>query len=472
MKMNGVLMPVFSLPGKYGIGEFSKEAYSFIKILKKYGFNVWQMLPLNPVAYGNSPYQSYSSYALEELYIPLDDLYKEGLISKPRKFRYESHINYDALRVYKRKYYMEAYENVLNNKTYLKKIKNFQKNNIRIEEYATFMARKEINNGRSWIEWNKEDKEKEDYLKLYYVFLQYKCLEAYNKLHKFAKKEGITIIGDVPFYVGYDSSDVYFNKHLFLLDEKYNPTLVAGVPPDYFSTLGQRWGNPIYNFDEMRKDGFSFIVERLAYAGKMYDEVRLDHFRAFDTYYVIPSQYEDARIGEWRFAPGYEILDTLYSKYPSIKLIAEDLGDLRDEVYTLKNHYSLPGMNILQFTLNDYINGKPLPKDDDKLITYIGTHDNDTVYGWYTTFLNKEDKEKVHNYLLSFDVKGKETCDRFISFAYRNFENVVISFTDFLHLGKRGRINEPSTIKMDNWSIRIKDFKALRRAFNKHLNID
>ena len=463
-------MPVFSLPGKYGIGEFSSEAYSFIKMLKKYGFNVWQMLPLNPVAYGNSPYQSYSSYALEELYLPLDDLYKEGLIKKPRRFRYESHINYDAVRAYKRSYYIEAYENVLKNKNYLRKIKNYQKSNIRIEEYATFMARKEINNGRSWIEWDKEDKAKEEYLKLYYVFLQYRTLLSYNKLHKFAQKEGITIIGDVPFYVGYDSSDVYFNRHLFLLDENYHPTLVAGVPPDYFSTLGQRWGNPIYNFEEMKKDGYSFIVERLAFAGQLYDEVRLDHFRAFDTYYVIPSQYDDARIGEWRYAPGYEIFDTLYRKYPNITLIAEDLGDLRDEVYTLKNHYNLPGMNILQFTILDYINGKPLPRDDDKLITYIGTHDNDTIYGWYTTFLNEEDKLKVHNYLLTFDVKGNETCDRFISFAYRNFQNVVISFTDYLHLGKRGRINEPSTIKVDNWSIRIKDFKALRRAFNKNLN--
>ena len=470
MKMNGVLMPVFSLPGKYGIGEFSKEAYYFIRLLKKHGYNVWQLLPLNPVAFGNSPYQSYSSYAIEELYLPLEELLNEGLIKKIKKFKYENHINYDQVKAYKRHYYIEAYKNVLKDKNYLKKIEQFRKSNPRIEEYATFMAKKEINNGRAWNEWDTEDKEKENYLRLYYLFLQYRVLISYQKLHKYANKMGITIIGDVPFYVGYDSSDVYFNKRLFLMDNNNNPTLVAGVPPDYFSSLGQRWGNPIYDFGKMKEDNFNFIVERLASAGQLYDYVRLDHFRAFDTYYVIPSQYNDARIGEWRYAPGYEIIDALYRKYPSINLIAEDLGDLREEVHTLKNHYHLPGMNILEFTIFDYINGKNIDKDNQSLITYIGTHDNDTVSSWYSNTLSKDEHDKLHNYLINLDVKGSNTIDRFISFSYRYFYNTIISFTDFLHLGTRGRINEPSTIKVDNWSIRLKDFKGIRKAFKKELN--
>ena len=471
MKMNGVLMPLFTLPGKYGIGEFSKEAYSFIRLLKKYDFNVWQMLPLNPVAYGNSPYQSYSSYALEELYLPLDDLYKEGLISKPRRFRYESHLNYDAVRAFKKKYYFEAYENVLKNKNYIKRLKKFQIDNPRIDEYATFMARKEINDGKAWNEWNKVDEKREQYLKFYYIFLQYRVLISYNKLHKYAKKMGIALIGDVPFYVGYDSSDVYFHKELFLLDKDNVSTLVAGVPPDCFSTLGQRWGNPIYNFEKMKEDNYSFLVDRIGYAGKLYDYVRLDHFRAFDSYYVIPHIYDDARIGEWRYAPGYEIFDALYNKYPSINLIAEDLGDLRPEVYTLKEHYHLPGMNILEFTIFDYMRGRAIQSDDKYLISYIGTHDNDTVAGWYKDFVSKEDRPKIHDYLMTFNVKGDNTFDRFISFTYTYFYNAIVSFSDFLHLGSRGKVNSPSTISNDNWSIRIKDFKKLRKAFNKHLNI-
>jgi len=467
MNTKGLLLPIFSLPGKFGIGEFGKEAFSFIRLLKDNGFNTWQILPLNPISFGHSPYQPFSSYAIEELYLSLDDLHEKGLIKKPKSFRVgKPHINYEQVRSFKEPYYQEAFENylLLNGN---QKIKEFAIANPHIDKYASFMANKRLNDNKCWNDWDKLEAFGFQKLKDYYLLLQMLLLEQWNKIHIYAKENGISIIGDLPFYVGYDSSDVYYNQKYFLLGENKLPLFVAGVSPDYFSKLGQRWGNPIYNFDELKKNDYSFLVNRIGYASYLYDRIRLDHFRAFDTYYVIDAKYEDARIGKWLEAPGYEIFDLLFAKYPNIDIIAEDLGDLRPEVYRLKEHYKLPGMNVLEFNLDNIIQmgkleGKLLPNE----ITYIGTHDNMTLSGFIIS-LKMSQKSAYKRYFVSLGINARSLEDMILIYAFKYFENVIISFSDFMHLNNHARINTPSSLNESNWTIRLKDFKLLKYYLKK-----
>ena len=469
MDIKGLLLPIFSLPNKYGIGDFGKEAFYFIDLLKKNKFNAWQILPLNPISYGHSPYQPYSSYAIEDLYISIDDLIKDDLLKSCPTFRKDkTHIDYEKVRSFKEKYFSQAFD------AYLSKygeddLLSFADRNIYIDEYANFMAKKELNNFTPWNLWNENDLDNEKYhrIYLYHLFKQYYAKKGWDNIHEYAKKQGISIIGDIPFYVGYDSSDVYFNKQYFLLDENNKMTFVAGVSPDYFSEYGQRWGNPIYNFEELKKDNYRFIIDRIIYASNLYDKVRIDHFRAFDTYYVIPAQYSDAKIGEWKYAPGYEIFDELYKRKPNIDVIAEDLGNLRPEVYRLRDHYHLPGMNVLEFTINDFINKGDFTKDDYKnLITYIGTHDNMTLVG-YLYCLKMSEKTKMKNYFNSLGIKGNNLEDLFLKFAFRKFSNVIISFVDLLHLNNHARINAPSTLNEENWTIKLQSFDKIKYYMKK-----
>lgn len=470
MSIKGLLLPVFSLPNKYGIGDFGKECFKFITLLKKSGFNTWQILPLNPISYGHSPYQPYSSYAIEDLYLSLDDFIKEGLLDKVPSFRRnKNHVDYEKVRLFKEPIYKKAFNNYLN-KYGEEALINFAKENLKIDQYAKFMTLKEFNNGLSFDKWDKnlyidEKAFREKYL--FYLFKQYYALKQWNNVHNFAKENGIVIVGDIPFYVGYDSSDVYYNKQYFLLDSNDNMTFVAGVSPDYFSSLGQRWGNPIYNFDELRKDNFSFLIDRIIYASSLYDKVRIDHFRAFDTYYVIPSDKLDARIGEWKYAPGYEIFDRLFSVKPDIDIIAEDLGNLRDEVYYLRDHYHFPGMNVLQFTIDTFLNHNINNFDGfNNVITYIGTHDNETLTGFISK-MKMSYKTKLKKYFNSLNIYSNNLNDMFLKFAFRNFNNVIISFVDLLGVNNHGRINIPSIVNDTNWTYKLSSFDKLKYYMKK-----
>lgn len=463
MKLKGLLVPLFSLPSRHGIGDFGKEAFQLVNILKKHHFNAWQLLPLNPVSYGHSPYQSVSSYAIEEIYISLDDLHKRGLIGRIKSFEKDKeHLNYEDIRAMKEKHSYRAYKNYVK-KHGLRKINAFRKSHPKIDEYVKFVALKELNNNVSWNEWKvfnsplKKDKEN------YHTFMQMILLEEYEAVRAYASKNGISIIGDLPFYVSFDSSDVYYHKERFMI-ENDAATCVSGVGPDAFSKEGQLWGNPIYNFEQLKNEGFKFWIERLEHMNNLYDYVRIDHFRAFDTYYVIPAGMKDGSIGEWKEAPGYECLDAIYKALPNIKLIAEDLGDLRPEVLVLRDHYNLPGMNVLHFMIDEVMASED-GKVKDNLITYLGTHDNQTSVSAFNSFSEEKIKE-IREFFSKQGIVDENIVDAFIRFALRQ-NNAILSIVDVLHLNDDYRLNEPNTISEKNWSFRMLDFKKLRKELDR-----
>lgn len=469
-------MPLFSLPSRSGIGDMGESAYEFIKILKKSGVKIWQILPLNPAGCGNSPYQPYSSYAGDYIYINLDILKEQGLIKSdiPNFLKNEKRVNYKKVREFKERFLEEAFENFEENENYLSFIKQEW-----LKDYAFYCALKTLNDGKCWIDWEEEYKNypsknielpEETQKEIKYIFfLQYEFYLQWSKVKKFANENGIRIMGDVPFYVGLDSADTWSNKKNFLLDKDGRPSFVAGVPPDYFSKTGQRWGNPIYDWDYMKQDNFSFWNERIGYSAKLFDIIRIDHFRAFDTYWCIDSSCPTAIGGEWREAPGYEVISSIKNYIGSAELIAEDLGELRDEVIELKDYFGLKGMKVLLFALD--LSGKRVKdtfKDKENLIVYTGTHDNDTVIEWYNK-LNTAKRRKVRRFFKNNDIKNGTLSEKFISYALKSkADYVIISMPDVLGLDGQGHINTPGTVGSPNWEWRVCGFEEIQ---NKIENI-
>lgn len=453
----GILLAVSSLPSNHGIGDFGDNAYRFISFLKDYNYSYWQVLPLNPLGPGNSPYMSTCSEAIEPLYISLDCLVKDGYLKDVPNYRKSSsRVDYQKVKKFKYKYLYKAYLSFIKDNQY--KLDNFIKDNKWVKRYALFTYLRVKNNLVSWPNWDEKDKfynEKKGFIKgkekqcYFYVFLQYIAYKQYKKLYKFAKENDIKIIADCPFYVGIDSTDCYFNKDLFMFDENYHPTLVSGCPPDDFSDDGQLWGTPIYNFEKMKEDNYSFLVNRLGYIASTCDYLRLDHFRAFDTYCVIPGDDKNARRGEWVNGPSYDFFRCLYKKYPSINLIAEDLGELLDSVHALRDYYYLPGMYVTQFTMFD----EKEPKSDNKIL-YSGTHDNNTLKGWLHSLSKAElkiIKKKLH-------VKS-HLLDALFSYAWNMPSKLsIFPLQDILGLSEKSRMNTPGTLGSPNWEYKLKDF--------------
>ena len=463
----GVLLALSSLPSAYGIGDFGKSSYRFIDDLAKAGFSLWQILPLAPLGYGHSPYQPYSSFAMDEIYLDLDALCEEGLIEKPAPYNASSEkIEYEGVRAYKLPYLKAAY--LAEKKKSPRCLKDFEKEHPWASDYAVFSSFHERRQA-SWDAWPKEEREwilsrsaltgrkKEE--ASFRLYLQYKLYQQWDRLHAYAKSKGIEIIGDLPFYVGFDSCDVWGNQSTFLLDpESKQPTFVAGVPPDYFSTTGQRWGNPIYDWEKLQKEDFAFIENRIALNARIYDILRLDHFRAFDTYWKIPSSCPTAVEGEWKEAPGYALFDSLLAKCPSLNLIAEDLGDLRPEVLTLRDHYSFPGMNVIEFTFRDFELAHKGKWDEENSVAYLGTHDNETIIGFFYDLAEKEQAEWV----LALEEKGISEGpmnDRLIRYCFaKKAKYALVSMQDILGLDKPARTNIPSTVDNRNWTWKMADF--------------
>ena len=469
MGKRGLLLAVSSLPGKYGVGDFSDEAYEFVKILKNHKINVWQILPLNPIGYGHSPYQPFSSYVFDEIYISLEDLRKRDLIPHFNKVRSKARTNYEEARKIKEKAIYLAYENFKKTHKNIEILRKFIDENPYIREYAEFISLKELNDGKSWSEWKVKKEDNLDgfvYLVSKHAFAQMILLEEWKKLRKFANKNGIEIVGDVPFYVGYDSSDVFFHRESFLLDEKYMPTKIAGVPPDYFSKDGQRWGNPIWNWEYLYKHEFKAMMDRLAYAAEIYDIVRLDHFRAFDSYWQINPTCPTAVDGEWKYPDGYGFFNLLYKKYPNINLIVEDLGDLRPEVLTLRDYFKLPGMRELGFTIDDdELNNRHLEVEN--MIYYTSTHDNETLLEW-TTKLSKKTKAKLNVRMDELNMKGKTLTEKLVHYALNRKEKlVVIAVQDLLGMNKSHRMNEPGIVNDTNWTFKLINFNKIKKTLNK-----
>ncbi len=463
MKEVGILCAISSLCGEYGIGDFGIQCQKFIDILKKNKVSYWQILPLNPTGYGHSPYQPYSSFALDPIYICLDDLYRDKLISKKEKITSSEKVDYFLARQIKEHAIKEAYFNFIKNNHF--DYVSYAKDNPGLAEYACFIALKEFNENKSWEKWDNQEILTTNIDELppeialeakIQLFAQKILLTQWLNIKEYANKSGIKIIGDLPFYVGLDSSDVYYARDFFLLDENHSPKLIAGVPPDYFSKTGQRWGNPIYNWDALKKDDYGFLSYRIYCANQLYDVVRLDHFRAFDSYWAINPRCETAIDGKWCYPNGYDFFNALYQKYPSINLIAEDLGDLRKEVLILKDHFHLPGMKIMQFTILDELK-RGVDNDAIDTIYYTGTHDNDTLLGWYSS-LTKKEKTLISRYHISYH-KDFDAMDKLLYIAMHKRERLTIfPLQDVLRLPSKARMNTPSTINEVNWTWKIKDF--------------
>lgn len=464
MKNNvGVLLAVSSLPGNHGIGDFGKNCYKFIDWLVKHNYKYWQVLPLNPLGPGFSPYMSTCSEALETRYISLDELVKEGLLKKVPNFKANcKKVDFQAVEQFKEKYLRKAFEKY--KKGNQRALKKFQKDNPWVIPYAVFILYRRQNWLRSWNTWPEEQihyfdnnsgfpKGYEDEC-LFHVFMQMIAYKQWNKVWAYARKKNITVIADCPFYVGIDSTDCWLHKEQFLFDEKYNPTMVSGVPPDCFSEDGQLWGTPIYDFNKMKEDNYSFLVNRIGYLATTCDQLRLDHFRAWDTYCVIPGEDTNARRGVWWEGPRYDFFDRLYEKYPNIHLIAEDLGDLFQGVHDLRDHYNLPGMFIMEFCIFD-VNAKSKPTQ----IVYTGTHDNQTLKGWLKS-LPESNIEFLKN---KFPGK-KDLLKEVFNYTW-NVESLMTIFPlqDLLGIDDSARMNYPGTVGSPNWEWKLRDMSWMKK---------
>ena len=471
----GVLLPIFSLSNKYGIGTFSKQAYEFVDFLKEAGQSYWQILPLGPTSYGDSPYQSFSTFAGNPYFIDLEELISQGLLEEEQVDKCdfggsEEYIDYEKMYrarfVILKKAYMNR-ENAKDSEKLLKDFDDFKKSpeNDWLMDYALFMALKNANDGRAWNTWDEGVRlRKKDALEAafekyktevdFYCFLQFLFSSQWRRLKGYANDNGIDIIGDIPIYVAFDSADTWANPELFQLDDENVPIDVAGCPPDAFSATGQLWGNPLYRWDYHKNTGYKWWMKRISHCYKLYDVIRIDHFRGFDEYYAIPYGNPTAEKGEWRKGPGYDLFATMKKELGDMAVIAEDLGYLTDSVIKLVQKTGYPGMKVLQFAFDSREESDYLPHNYIKnSVVYTGTHDNDTTRNWFD-HLQKDDKKFAKEYL---GLKGNKdavwTCIRY-AFASVS-DTVIIPMQDYLELPGYARINTPSTLG-GNWVWRLK----------------
>lgn len=473
MRKSGMLMPVSALPGAYGIGCFSKEAYEFVDILKEAGQKLWQILPLGQTGYGDSPYQSFSTFAGNPYFIDLETLIEDELLTKEECDQAdfgenEEEIDYEKIYNARFKVLKLAYKRAKKNglmeskayRTYLEEEKAW------LADYALYMAVKDSFDGKSWDQWEEDIRlRKPEAIAAYqeqlsaeidfYEFLQYLFAGQWAGLKTYANEQGIEIIGDIPIYVAFDSADTWANPELFQLDEKNLPLGVAGCPPDAFSATGQLWGNPLYNWAYHKKTGYDWWLKRIAYCFDLYDIVRIDHFRGFDEYYSIPYGDETAVNGHWEKGPGMDLFNTVKEKLGELDIIAEDLGFLTESVFQLLKDSGYPGMKVLQFAFDPSEDSDYLTyKYQRNCVVYTGTHDNDTTAGWFEK-LSDGDKEVALRYMNSFYTPKEEQHWDLIALAMRSTaDTCIIPVQDFLGLGSEARINMPSTLG-DNWKWRM-----------------
>ena len=476
-RASGILLPVASLPSKYGIGCFSKEAYTWIDQLKEAGQSYWQILPLAPTSYGDSPYQSFSSFAGNPYFIDLEQLIEEGVLTKEECDEADfgdndSYIDYGKLYDNRFALLRLAYErsNIARNPEFIAFI---QDNAYWLDDYALFMAVKKRFDGAAWSEWAEDIKKRWGYALDYYrrecyfdiefyKYLQFTFKKQWDKLKSYANENGIQIIGDIPIYVAFDSSDAWASPELFQFDEEFLPIAVAGCPPDAFSEDGQLWGNPLYRWVYHRQTGYEWWCRRLNHCFQMYDVVRIDHFRGFDEYYSIPYGDETAVNGQWEKGPGIALFRALTERLGEKQIIAEDLGFLTPSVKKLLQDSGYPGMKVLEFAFDPREESDYLPHSYDRnCVVYTGTHDNETLVQWYQG-LDEESKKFAEEYMNNAHIPAEEKYWDFVRLAMMSTANTCITpVQDFLGLGGEARINHPSTLG-NNWKWRI-DSKMLNK---------
>lgn len=482
-------MHISSLPGKYGIGTLGKEAFRFIDFLRECGFSTWQVLPLGPCDSFNSPYSGKSAFAGNILFIDPETLYEKKLLTKKEldSCEYEDIYvtGYEFLSITREKVFRKAFSRIDDNTK--KEIENFIAENPHIENYAFFCALKKENDDTPWYLWEdglkfRKEKVLDKYKKklydeiLFYAFLQYEFFTLWQSLKKYANKNGVSIIGDMPIYLSHDSADVWANPHLFSLDENMHLSHCAGVPPDYFCEDGQKWGNPLYNWDKLKKENYSLWCDRLRYSLKMYDSVRIDHFRAFSAYWSIPAE-ENATEGKWVKGPGMEFWNYIKKLYPGADIIAEDLGDIDDDVRQLVKDTGFPGMGVMQFAFITDNDTPHLPHNyTDKTVGYTGTHDNNTILGWLW-----ESDEKARNYALDYcNFSGdwgqggpySQSVRSIIRTLWQSGAKVaIVPIQDLCGFGGDTAMNHPGVAE-GNWQFRITDeaLNSIDREFFRKIN--
>ena len=483
-------MPIFSLPGKYGIGTLGQGAYAFVDWLQSAGMKVWQVLPLLPTSYGDSPYQSYASDALNYYFIDFDALCAQGLLlqSEVEAFAWEN----DERRVdYGKQYFQKA-------QLLKRAFDRFDRTNAdwqaflacgQYYDFAVFKTLKKHFDDRAWSEWDEPYKSCNptavaEFAKShseeieFWQFTQYLFLQQWFALKAYANERGISLMGDMPIYVAYDSLETWkYRQELFLLDEDGQPSLKAGVPPDAFSEDGQLWGNPVYNWAVMKKNGYRWWKERIAYALRLFDAVRIDHFRGFDRFFAIPAASESAKEGEWMKGPSH----TLFKGMEKKNIIAEDLGMIDDGVRDMLKKTGFPGMKVLMFAFDGNEENEHLPSQYKKnCVAYTGTHDNEPLAD-YLLSLSKEARDafelSLEKECIEADVPYivetlDDECQSIIELLFSTVANtVIVPMHDVLSLGEEARINAPSTVTGGNWTFRytVQDFRRRKAAWLKNL---
>ena len=467
MRESGILMHISSLPGPYGIGTMGETAYRFVDFLVQTGQSYWQILPLNPTGYGDSPYQGFCSAAGNHYLIDLDMLIDEGLLTRDEVENVfweddPGRVNYGTLYNNRIPVLKLAFDRF----TPTAEFASFVEQNPWLGDYCLFMALKSHFEGKPWLDWPRELRDHEPQAiaaameehaeeVALHQFLQFVFYRQWSALRGYAASKGIGIIGDVPIYVPLDSADVWSNPQLFLLDDSRRPTVVAGCPPDAFTADGQLWGNPIYNWEKMAQDGYAWWIRRLRAAEKLYDVVRIDHFRGFESYWSVPGGDTTARGGQWVMGPGMDFIRVVQRELTTLRFIAEDLGYITPGVRQLLTDSGYPGMKVMEFAFDSREESDYLPHLYPRhSVCYTGTHDNATLKQWFAE-ASPEDIAYAREYL------GLNAEEGYVWGMIRGAmgsvsDLCIVQLQDYLELGKEARMNLPGTVSMDNWTWRAK----------------
>lgn len=486
-RASGILLHITSLPSKYGIGDFGPNSYEFVDFLSDAEQKYWQVLPLNPteITYGNSPYSSPSSFAGNALLISPELVKEEGYISASQirevpEFQ-SGKVDFKTVLTYKMDLLQSAFESNLRGIAQYSDFKKFCiENKHWLDDYCLYISIKSTSNFQTWQDFPKDLrqrhersiddwKEREQHFILYNKFIQYLFFKQWKSLKEYSNKNGIKIIGDLPYYINYDSSDVWANQEIFKLDKNSSPEFVAGVPPDYFSETGQLWGNPVYNWEKLKQTEYSWWIKRIGHNLSIFDKLRLDHFRGFVSYWEVEAGEQTALNGNWINLDTKDFLDSLFYRYDKSNFIAEDLGLITEDVKEIIKHYDLPGMKILMFAFgDDFPYGDYLPSNiiNNNCVIYTGTHDNNTVLGWWDEEIGNTEKNRVREYL-SKDINRDNINWELIEAAIKSkADTIIIPVQDMLGLGSSARMNTPSTTE-GNWAWKLQSFDNFADVIEK-----
>ena len=470
-RKSGVLMHISSLYGEYSCGSFGKEAIEFIDFLSDCGFSLWQVLPFNMADEHNSPYKSYSSFSGNPYFVDIESLYERGLITncELNSAKQESPWLCEFNRLSAQRFSLLQKASTRVDETEKKAISKFIKKNEYIASFCKFMALKEANNHKEWLEWTNNKYNKDTLFT--WQFIQYEFFTQWAKIKEYANNKGIRIVGDIPIYVSHDSSDVWSSTSCFRLGKDGRPTHVAGVPPDYFCEDGQLWGNPLYNWQEMKKDGYKWWCDRIRHMSLMFDMVRIDHFRGIESFWSVPAKAKTAKEGKWVKGPGMSLINAIKKAAGNMEIIAEDLGDITPQVEKLVKDSGFPGMRVFQFGFLSDSESTHMPHNYiENCISYTGTHDNNTLLG-YLWELDDNSRKRMLEYC-NHSGDWKNGCESIIKTMFASHsDTVIMPIQDILGFGADTRMNTPGKAE-NNWAFRItrEQLNSIDRNYWKKLN--